>query len=222
VDRQVTASLDIVDPSSVERFAECNESTLWRVLRVAVLGWTAQSFGGRTMGLFSNAKFDTLDDLLVEQLQDLYDAEKQLTEALPDMVSAARNGELKAAFESHLRETQGHITRLQRVFGILGKNPDSTTCQAMKGLLKEGEEMAEAEGDLDVRDAALIAAAQRVEHYEIAGYGTARTFADRLGYPEAAGILQKTLDEESATDKKLTHIAENSINWKAASKMRTV
>ena len=172
------------------------------------------------MSLFYNKKFESLDDLLVEQLQDLYDAEQQLTKALPEMVEAATNGELKAAFDSHFRETQEHVRRLESIFAILGKDAESTTCEAMKGLLSEGDEVIDAEGDKDVKDAALIAAAQRVEHYEIAVYGTARTFAERLGYSDIASILQKTLDEEGAADKKLTVVAEQSINWKASMKMK--
>ena len=172
------------------------------------------------MSLFYNKKFESLDDLLVEQLQDLYDAEKQLTKALPEMVEAATNSELKDAFDSHFRETQEHVRRLDNIFAILGKDAESTTCEAMKGLLSEGEEVIDAEGDKDVKDAALIAAAQRVEHYEIAVYGTARTFAERLGYSDIASILQKTLDEEGAADKKLTVVAEQSINWKASMKMK--
>lgn len=168
------------------------------------------------MALFSSTKLESLDDLLVEQLQDLYDAENRLTKALPDMAEATKNAELKKAFQSHLRETEGHVNRLEKVFGILGRDPEASTCEAMKGLLKEGEEMMDAKGDANVKDAALIAAAQRVEHYEIAGYGTARTFAERLGYSDAAKILQQTLDEEGAADKKLTQIAEQSINWKAS------
>lgn len=168
------------------------------------------------MALFTSTKLESLDDLLVEQLQDLYDAENRITKALPEMAEASKNAELKKAFQSHLRETEGHVNRLEKVFGILGREPESSTCEAMKGLLKEGEEMIDAKGDPNVKDAALIAAAQRVEHYEIAGYGTARTFAERLGYSDAAEILQQTLDEEGAADKKLTKIAEESINWKAS------
>src|SRR5262245_11538907 len=155
------------------------------------------------MSLFYNKKFESLDDLLVEQLQDLYDAEKQLTKALPEMVEAATNSELKAAFDSHFGETQEHVRRLENIFAILGKDAEASTCEAMKGRLSEGDEVIDAEGDTDVKDAALIAAAQRVEHYEIAVYGTARTFAERLGYSDIASILQKTLDEEGAADKKL-------------------
>ena len=173
------------------------------------------------MALFTNENFETLDDLLIAQLQDLYDAEKRLTKALPEMVDAAENTQLKTAFESHLHETEGHVARLEKVFGMLGTDVKAKTCEAMKGLLKEGDEMASAKGNAAVRDAALIAAAQRVEHYEIAGYGTARTFADRLGHTEVARILQRTLDEEGAADKKLTQIAEQSINWKASEGVRS-
>ena len=168
------------------------------------------------MALFSSTNLQSLDDLLIEQLKDLYDAESRLTKTLPEMVEAAANAELKQAFQNHQRETLGHVQRLEEVFALLGRDVESTTCDAMKGLLKEGAEMIGAKGDAHVKDAALIASAQRVEHYEIAAYGSARTFAERLGYGEAARILQQTLDEERAADKNLTQIAEQSINWKAS------
>jgi ferritin-like metal-binding protein YciE len=168
------------------------------------------------MGLFSSTTFNSFDELFVDQLQDLYDAEQRLTKALPKMAEAAHSPALKAAFQEHFRQTQGHVSRLEQVFKMLGKGAQSKTCQAMKGLIDEGEEAVSAKGDPDVKDAALIAAAQRVEHYEIAGYGTVRTFAQRLGRQDAARILQQTLDEEGATDKKLTALAEQSINPKAA------
>ena len=168
------------------------------------------------MPIFSSTNLRSLDGLLVEQLKDLYDAESRLLVALPEMAEAASSTHLKRAFQSHLGETQDHVRRLDLVFNILGEGPETTTCEAMKGLLKEGKEMIEAKGDPNVKDAALIASAQRVEHYEIASYGTARTFAERLGHVEAARILQQTLDEEGAADKKLTQIAEDSINWKAS------
>ena len=168
------------------------------------------------MPIFSGTNLRSLDGLLVEQLKDLYDAESRLLVALPEMAKAASSTDLKRAFQSHLGETQDHVRRLDLVFNILGEGPETTTCEAMKGLLKEGKEMIEAKGDPNVKDAALIASAQRVEHYEIASYGTARTFAERLGHVEAARILQQTLDEEGAADKKLTQIAEDSINWKAS------
>lgn len=167
------------------------------------------------MGVFTSLEFNSLDDLFLEQLQDLYDAEKRLTEALPKMADAAHSAQLKQAFQSHLRETEGQVTRLERIFQQLGQTPQRETCEAMKGLIKEGSEMIQAKGDPDVRDAALIAAAQRVEHYEMAGYGTARTFAQRLGHQDAARLLQETLDEEGAADKKLTQIAEAQVNVRA-------
>jgi ferritin-like metal-binding protein YciE len=171
------------------------------------------------MGLFSSsAALNTFEDLFVEQLQDLHDAEQRLTKALPKMAAAAHNPALKSAFEEHLRQTQNHVTRLEQVFKSIGKTAQSKTCEAMKGLVEEGSEVINGTGDPDVKDAALIAAAQRVEHYEIAGYGTVRTFAQRLGKTEAARLLQETLNEEAETDKKLTGLAEKAINPKATAK----
>jgi ferritin-like metal-binding protein YciE len=168
------------------------------------------------MKLFNKTKFDTLDDLLVEQIEDLYDAEQRLTDTLPKMAEAASNSQLATAFRTHLEETRQHVNRLENVFQLLGKEPSRETCDAMKGLISEGEDMIDAEGSPEIRDAALIAAAQRVEHYEIAGYGSARTFASRVGRDDVAAILQQTLDEEKAADKKLTQIAESSVNPSAA------
>jgi ferritin-like metal-binding protein YciE len=152
-------------------------------------------------------QLQSLNDLFVEQLQDLYSAEMQLVEALPKMAAAASHDELKQAFEHHLEETRGHVERLREVFGQLGQSPGGETCEAMKGLIAEGEEAVQAQGDPAVKDAALIAAAQRVEHYEIAGYGTVRTFADQLDLGDAKDLLDQTLDEESTADKLLTKIA---------------
>jgi ferritin-like metal-binding protein YciE len=169
------------------------------------------------MGLFtSSAALNSFDELFVEQLQDLYDAEQRLTKALPKMAAAAHNPALRSAFEEHLRQTENHVTRLEQVFKSLGQSAKTKTCEAMKGLVAEGSEVISGSGDPDVKDAALIAAAQRVEHYEIAGYGTVRTFAQRLGKHEAARLLQETLNEEAETDKKLTGLAERAINPKAA------
>ena len=162
------------------------------------------------------SKLDSMEDLFVEQLEDLYDAEKRLTKALPEMAKAATNKQLQSAFESHLEETKGHVRRLEEVFKMAKHKAKATTCEAMKGLIEEGDHVIKAKGDDDVRDAALIAAAQRVEHYEIAGYGTVRNFAQRLGLDDAAKILQQTLDEEGAADKKLTQLAEQSVNQRAA------
>jgi ferritin-like metal-binding protein YciE len=168
------------------------------------------------MGLFTSTKFDSLECLLVDQLQDIYDAEQRLTKALPQMADAASDTQLKNAFKQHLKETKQQVNRLERVFEIIGEDAKTKTCEAMKGLIAEGEEMVNAKGDEDVRDAALIAAAQRVEHYEMAAYGTVRNLARRLGHEEAAELLQETLDEEGAADKKLTQIADASVNRKAA------
>jgi ferritin-like metal-binding protein YciE len=164
------------------------------------------------MSIFSNLEFNSLDDLFLNQLEDLYDAEKRLTKALPKMAEAASSPALKQAFQTHLQETEGQVQRLESIFRELGHEPERETCQAMKGLIAEGEEMISATGDAQIKDAALIAAAQRVEHYEISGYGTARTLASRLGRAEAASKLEQTLHEESAADKKLTQIAETETN----------
>lgn len=166
--------------------------------------------------MFTSTKFDSFQDLFVEQLEDLYDAEKRLTEALPKMADAAYSSQLKQAFQQHLSETQGHVSRLESIFRQMNIDPKRETCVAMKGLISEGDEMIKAKGDADIKDAALIAAAQRVEHYEISGYGTARSFALRLGMREAAELLQQSLNEEAAADKKLTQIAEASVNVQAA------
>lgn len=168
------------------------------------------------MGLFTSKEFNTLEDLLVEQMHDLYDAEHRLVEALPKMADAATSPKLRSAFETHLRETRQHITRLEQAFSSMGIEPDRESCAAMKGLISEGSDVVSAEGDHDVKDAALIAAAQRVEHYEIAGYGSARTFARQIGRSDVADILQATLDEESHTNELLTDIAESFVNKQAA------
>lgn len=165
-------------------------------------------------------KMETLKDLYLEQLRDLYDAETQLVEALPKMAEAAHNAALKNAFNQHLRQTREHVTRLSQVFSTLGEKPEGQTCHGMKGLIKEGQEMIKAKGDPDVIDAGLIAAAQRVEHYEIAGYGTVRAYAEMLGAEAAMRSLEKTLQEEEETDDKLTELAESHINVEAEAVMR--
>ena len=167
------------------------------------------------MALFGGTEFNSLEDLFVNQIEDLYDAENRLTKALPKMADAAASTGLKQAFQSHLTETKGHVSRLETIFREVKVEPKRETCQAMKGLIAEGEEMIGATGDSDVKDAALIAAAQRVEHYEISGYGTARTIAQQLGLAEVATLLQQTLNEEKAADEKLTTIAESSVNVRA-------
>lgn len=169
------------------------------------------------MSLFTTTEFNSFNDLFVNQIEDLYDAEQRLTKALPKMAEAASSSQLKQAFQSHLTETQGHVSRLEQIFREINVEPKRETCEAMKGLVAEGEEMIKANGDPDIKDAALIAAAQRVEHYEMAGYGTARSFAQRLGLNQAANLLQQTLNEEKAADAKLNTIAESSVNLKATS-----
>jgi ferritin-like metal-binding protein YciE len=169
------------------------------------------------MPLFTTNEFNSFKDLFVEQIKDLYDAESRLVEAIPKMADAANSSQLKQALQSHLGETQGHVSRLEQVFREIHVEPERQTCDAMKGLVSEGEAMVKAKGSPDVKDAAIIAAAQRVEHYEISAYGTARTFARRLGLQKAPTLLQQTLDEEKAADEKLNQIAESSVNRQASS-----
>jgi ferritin-like metal-binding protein YciE len=164
------------------------------------------------MSWFTSTQLNSLNDLFIDQLQDLYDAEQRLVQALPKMAQAAHDPSLKQAFQSHLRETQNQVTRLERAFQEMGQTAKGKTCEAMKGLVAEGQEAIDAKGDPDVKDAALVAAAQRVEHYEIAAYGTARTFARRLGKDSIAQLLEQTLNEEKAADQKLTQLAESGIN----------
>jgi ferritin-like metal-binding protein YciE len=159
---------------------------------------------------------DSLHDLYVDELKDLYSAENQLLKALPKMAKAATAPELKAAFEEHLEVTRGQVERLEQIFEGLGVSPKGKKCKAMEGLVEEGKEVIEENGADAVLDAALIAAAQRVEHYEMAGYGCVRTFAKLLGDEDAANLLQATLDEEAEADKKLTELAETVINVEAA------
>ena len=159
---------------------------------------------------------DSLKDLYIEELKDLYNAENQLLKALPRMAKKAASPDLRAALQQHLGQTEGQVNRLERIFKKLGEKPTGKTCKAMKGLVEEGKEIIEEDGDESVLDAALIGAAQKVEHYEIASYGTARTFASLLGEEEAVEALQKTLDEEAAADKKLTALAESLVNPEAS------
>lgn len=158
----------------------------------------------------------SLENLLIDQLRDLLSAEKQITKALPKMAKATSTEELRAAFEEHLAQTQGQIDRLEQAFEILGHSARAKKCVAMEGLIEEGKEHLEEEMEPSVMDAALIASAQKVEHYEIASYGSARTWAEEIGQPEVAKLLQATLDEEAETDRKLTKLAESLINQKAA------
>jgi ferritin-like metal-binding protein YciE len=162
-------------------------------------------------------KHNTLKDLYIHELKDLYSAEKQLIKALPKMAKAATHPELKAGFQTHLEETKEHAVRLEKLLSSHDAGTRGPKCKAMEGLVEEGSELMEEEGDPEVLDAGLIMAAQKVEHYEIASYGTARTFAKILGDDDGAKILQTTLDEEGATDKKLTKLAMTAINMDAAS-----
>lgn len=157
----------------------------------------------------------SLRDLLVDELRDLHSAESQLVKALPKLAKAASNDELREGFEEHLEQTKEHVDRLDRCFKILGANAKGKTCHAMKGLIEEGSEAMEVDAPDMIRDANLIGAAQRVEHYEIAAYGTARSFAETLGETKIASLLQDTLDEEGDTDKRLTALAEQ-INKEAS------
>jgi ferritin-like metal-binding protein YciE len=151
---------------------------------------------------------NSLEDLLVNELKDLYSAEKQLLKALPKMAKAATSKPLQNGFTKHLKQTEGHVSRLEKVFEELGVSARGKKCQAMEGLIEEGQEVIDEDAAPAVKDAALIAAAQRVEHYEIAGYGTVRTYANLLNHKRAATLLQQTLDEEGETDKILTKLAE--------------
>ncbi|HEX5436505.1 MAG TPA: ferritin-like domain-containing protein [Gemmatimonadaceae bacterium] len=155
---------------------------------------------------------DSLNELYLDQLRDLYSAEKQLLSALPTMAKRSSHPGLKSGFQQHEAQTKTHVQRLDQIFQQLGQNPSGQTCVGMQGLIKEGEELLKKQSEPDVLDAALIAAAQRVEHYEIAGYGCVRTFANLLGHPEQADLLQRTLNEEGGMDHKLTQLAEAVIN----------
>jgi ferritin-like metal-binding protein YciE len=160
-------------------------------------------------------KIQTLKDLFIDKLRDLYSAENQIVKALPKMAKAASSPDLQAAFQEHLEQTKNQVERLEQIFERLDVASRGKKCKAMEGLLEEGKDLMKEDIDEPVLDAGLIAAAQHVEHYEIAGYGTARTFAQLLGDEESAELLQETLDEEAETDKKLTHLAETVINVEA-------
>jgi ferritin-like metal-binding protein YciE len=157
----------------------------------------------------------TMRDLFVHELKDLYSAENQIIKALPKMAKAASSAELQQAFEHHLEQTKEQVARLESIFEKLEISPRGKKCKAVEGLIEEGKEVLDEDADEAVRDAALIGAAQRVEHYEIAAYGCARTYARLLGEDEAAELLQQTLDEEADTDKKLTELAQRTINVEA-------
>jgi ferritin-like metal-binding protein YciE len=161
-------------------------------------------------------KVKTLDELLEDELKDIYSAETQLIKALPKIAKATESRDLRAAFEGHLEQTRVHAQRIEEICSDLKTSPVGKHCAGMEGLIREGEEIIQSDAESGPKQAALIGAAQRVEHYEIAAYGTARAHARQLGYLKAVELLSKTLEEEKATDKKLTHLAENRVNVKAA------
>jgi ferritin-like metal-binding protein YciE len=161
------------------------------------------------------SKLENLGDLYEDLLKDLYSAEKQLVKALPKMAKNAESVELQKAFQEHLNQTMKQVDRIEKIFSELGGSPRGKKCVGMEGLIEEGNELMQEDVDPDVLDAGLIAAAQKVEHYEIASYGTARTWAEKLGYNDAAQLLQETLDEESMANEKLTQIAESHVNMEA-------
>ena len=161
------------------------------------------------------SKMRTLDDLYIDLLKDLYSAEKQLVKALPKMAKNAQSPDLQKAFQEHLRQTEGQVERIERIFSDMGGSPRGKKCVGMEGVIEEGNELLKEDAEPDVLDAGLIAAAQKVEHYEIAGYGTARAWANRLGYDSAARLLEETLEEESMANEKLTKIAESHVNMEA-------
>jgi ferritin-like metal-binding protein YciE len=180
---------------------------------------TALAFEERKKSIDNRAEaimeLDTLKDLYVDELKDLYSAEKQLVKALPKMAKAANTPELQEAFRKHARETAQHAVRLEQICQELGVSPRGKKCVGMEGLIEEGNELIKEEPDPDVLDAGLINKAQHVEHYEIAGYGTVRTYARQLGFENQADLLQQTLDEEGKTDHLLTALAESGVNMEA-------
>ena len=161
------------------------------------------------------SKMATLEDLYTDLLKDLYSAEKQVLKALPKLAKNAQSPDLQKAFQEHLRQTEGQVERIERIFSDMEGSPRGKKCVAMEGLIEEGNELLQEDVEPDVLDAGLIAAAQKVEHYEIASYGTARAWAQRLGYDKAARLLQETLEEESTANEKLTKIAESHVNMEA-------
>jgi ferritin-like metal-binding protein YciE len=165
-------------------------------------------------------KVNSLQELYLEELKDTYDAEKQIIKALPKMVKASSAPQLQKAFAEHLEQTKGHIQRLEQIFKGLGEEPKAKKCDGMKGILEEGEDVVSEDSEGAVRDAGLIAGAQRVEHYEMAAYGSLRTWAQQLGDEQAAQLLEKTLDEEKEADQKLSQIAESNVNTEAAGSVK--
>ena len=167
------------------------------------------------MGFFTK-EIKTMDDLFVHTLRDIYYAEKQIVQALPEMITKSNDPQLKQGFQTHLKESENHVKRLEKVFQLHGKEPQGVDCPAIDGIIEEAEDVAGEVADKTVLDAALIAAAQAVEHYEITRYGSLVAWAKQLGRNDCATLLQQNLDEEKATDKKLTAMAESRVNRKAA------
>ncbi|HEY5811982.1 MAG TPA: ferritin-like domain-containing protein [Terrimicrobiaceae bacterium] len=185
----------------------CSSSSKWWLNR-ATIALTSRDLTVKYLIM----KLTTLKDLYIHELKDLYSAEKQLIRALPKMAKAATNEKLAAGFKEHLEQTKEHAERLEKILSNHSVSTRGPKCKGMEGLLAEGSDMMEEEADVEVLDAGLIASAQRVEHYEIAGYGTARTYAELLGDKDGAKLLQTTLNEEAETDKKLTSLATSAIN----------
>jgi ferritin-like metal-binding protein YciE len=187
----------------------------WHAFVLLIAQVARQSRKDQSMGLFSK-DIKTMDDLFVHQLRDIYYAENQILKALPEMIEKASDPQLKQAFQFHLGETKGHVQRVEQVFKMHGVEVKGIDCPAIDGIIEEAEEIAGEVDDKQVLDAALIAAAQAVEHYEMTRYGTLVAWAKQLGRNDCASVLQKNLDEEKAADKKLNDIAERSVNRKAA------
>jgi ferritin-like metal-binding protein YciE len=193
-----------------------------QVIALLTAAWPAITRGEETNPLCSYRtnsspmELDTLKDLYIHELKDLFSAEQQLVKALPKMAKAASNKELAAGFQEHLEQTKGHAQRLEQILSSNNATTRGAKCKGMEGIVAEGAEMIEEEADAEVKDAGLIAAAQRVEHYEMAGYGTVRAYAELLGDQEGAKLLQTTLEEERETDQKLSKLAKSAINVAAA------
>lgn len=211
-------------PTSVVRF--CRIATCWGNLWHQSYAYVAKPLYALllkcrpqettiTNTLKGKMKLDTIEKLYISELRDLYSAENQLLKALPKMAKAASSQELKDSFEKHLKQTKGHVDRLEQIFQQLNESPKGKTCHGMKGLIEEGSEILKEDGEDSVLDAGIIVAAQKVEHYEIASYGSVRTFANLLGKDDAAGLLQSTLDEESETNEILNRLAETVVNPEA-------
>ena len=165
-------------------------------------------------------KMDSLENLLIHELKDVYNAEKQLVKALPKAAKKASSDELRTALEEHLRQTEEHVNRVEQIFEMLGQPAKSAVCKGMKGILQEGEEAMKLKGTPETLDAEIILAAQKVEHYEIAAYGSLATWADMMGRKDIKSLLGRTLEEEKQTDRKLTELAKSGINQSSAEKMR--